>query len=151
MQYISIPLNVGPKGLEREENLKKSIDSALNLLLTTRQYSTPSDPMFGFVFINLRFEIFNESEGVVYNSGDNNDAQSEEGLYDKKVSGSSKNLNTFAAELKEVIVAYEKRLEDVSVTMTYISEKRLIYITIKGIILATKEPYSYISTIKVWK
>ena len=43
-------------------------------------------------------------------------------------------MNTFAAELKEVVKNYEKRLSDVAVTMTYIREERLIYVTIKGII-----------------
>lgn len=151
MSNIAIPLRAGSKGLEREANLKASIDASLNLILTTPQYETPADPLFGFVFINLKFEIFNENEGVVYNSGDSDDAQSLEGLYDKKVSGSSKNLNTFAAELKEVISTYEKRLGNVAVTMTYIGEKRLIYITVKGTIRATQEPYTYMTTIRVWK
>ena len=72
-------------------------------------------------------------------------------MYSKKISGSSKNINTFAAELKEVVQQYEKRLGDVAVTMTYIREERLIYITIKGIILSTKEEYVFNNTLKVWK
>jgi len=151
MYHIRIPIRVNAKGLERETNLKKSIDSAISLILTTHQYSTPADPMYGFVFTNLKFEIFNENEGVVYNSGDTTDAQSTEGLYDKKVSGSSKNLNTFAADLKDVLNTYEKRLGNISVIMTYIREERMIYVTIKGTILETQEPYSYMTTINVWK
>lgn len=151
MSYLTIPLGIKSQRIKREENIKKSIDESLNLILTSPQYSTPADPQFGFVFFNLRFEIFNENEGVVYNSGDSDEAHGITGLYDRKISGSSKNLNTFAAELKEVINTYEKRLEDVSTTMTYIREEHRIYVTVKGIIRSTKEPYTYTTTIGVWK
>ena len=60
-------------------------------------------------------------------------------------------MNTFAAELKEAVKQYEKRLEDVSVTMTYIREERIIYITIKGVISSTKEDYVFTNTLRVWK
>ena len=151
MQNISIPLQLNNKGLAREESTKKSIDDAIGLLLTTAQFSTPADPQYGFVFINLRFEIFNETEGVVYNSAETTDSHGITGLYSKKISGSSKNMNTFAAELKDSISIYEKRLSGVSVAMTYIREKRLIYITVKGTITSTDEPYLYSTTISVWK
>ena len=59
--------------------------------------------------------------------------------------------DTFAAELKEAVKDYEKRLDDVAVTMTYIREERLVYITVKGVIVATKEGYLYKSTLRVWK
>lgn len=151
MAYTLIPLDMKGRGLVREEDIRKSIDSSLHLLLTTPQYSTPADPLFGFVFMNLRFEIFNESEGVVYNSDSSKDVHGQGGLYDKKISGTSKNLNTFAAELKEVVNKYEKRLDNVATTMTYIREERNIYITIKGTIVTTKEPYTYTTTISVWR
>lgn len=151
MAYISIPLEVKKTGLAREEKLKKSIDESLNMLLTTPRYNSIGDPQYGFIFNNMRFEIFDEHEGVIYNSGDTIYENGMQDLYTKKISGSSKNMNTFAAELKEVVKAYEKRLGDVAVTMTYIREERLIYITIKGIILSTKEDYSFSSTLRVWK
>ena len=99
MTSISLPLNVGPKGLSREEKLKKSIDSSISLILSTAQFSTPADPQFGFVFNNLRFEMFNENEGVVYDSGDTDSMDGLQGIYDKKISGSSKSIHTFASEL----------------------------------------------------
>ena len=88
---------------------------------------------------------------MVYNSGESDDVHGLMGMYDKKISGSSKNLNTFAAELKEVVVSYEKRLRDVAVTMTYIREERLVYVTVKGTVISTSDPYTYTSTISVWK
>ncbi len=120
------------------------------LIITTERFSTPADPQFGFVFNNLRFEMFNENEGVVFDSGDTDTMSNIQGAYDKKISGSSKSINTFAAELKTAITKYENRLEKISVSMTYIREERMIYITVKGFIVSTKEEYVYDQTIKVW-
>ena len=150
MTNIGMPLQLTEKGLQREEGLKRSIDTNLYLIITTERFSTPADPMFGFVFNNLRFEMFNENEGVVFDSGDTETMSNIQGAYDKKISGSSKSINTFASELKTVISKYEERLEKVSVSMTYIREERQIYITVKGVIVSTKEDYIYDQIIKVW-
>ena len=151
MAYIAIPLEVKKTGLARQQNLKKAIDESLYMLLTTPRYNNIGDPQYGFVFNNMRFEIFDEHEGVIYNSGDTIYESGIQDLYNKKISGSSKNMNTFAAELKEVVKMYEKRLDDVAVTMTYIREERLIYITVKGIISSTKEEYVFTNTLRVWE
>jgi predicted component of type VI protein secretion system len=151
MAFLSIPLEVKKKGFAREKSLKKSLDESLYMLLTTPRYNNMSDPEYGFVFNNMRFEIFDEHEGVIYNSGDTMYDRGIKDIYNKKISGSSKNMNTFAAELKEVVKNYEKRLNEVAVTMTYIREERLIYVTIKGIIIQTKEDYVFTSTLRVWK
>ena len=94
--------------------------------------------------------MFNENEGVVYDSGDTDFMNNIQNIYDKKISGSSKSINTFAAELKSAIEKYETRLENIAVAMTYIREERRIYITVKGTIVDTKEDYNYNQTIKVW-
>lgn len=151
MAFLSIPLEVKKKGFAREKSLKKSLDESLYMLLTTPRYNNMSDPEYGFVFNNMRFEIFDEHEGVIYNSGDTMYDRGIKDVYNKKISGSSKNMNTFAAELKEVVKNYEKRLSDVAVTMTYIREERMIYVTIKGVITQTKEDYVFTSTLRVWK
>ena len=151
MAFLSIPLEVKKKGFAREKSLKKSLDESLYMLLTTPRYNNMSDPEYGFVFNNMRFEIFDEHEGVIYNSGDTMYDRGIKDVYNKKISGSSKNMNTFAAELKEVVKNYEKRLNEVAVTMTYIREERLIYVTIKGVITQTKEDYVFTSTLRVWK
>lgn len=151
MAFLSIPLEVKKKGFAREKSLKKSLDESLYMLLTTPRYNNMSDPEYGFVFNNMRFEIFDEHEGVIYNSGDTMYDRGIKDIYNKKISGSSKNMNTFAAELKEVVKNYEKRLNEVAVTMTYIREERLIYVTIKGIIIQTREDYVFTSTLRVWK
>ena len=151
MAFLSIPLEVKKKGFAREKNLKKSLDESLYMLLTTPRYNNMSDPEYGFVFNNMRFEIFDEHEGVIYNSGDTIYDRGIKDIYNKKISGSSKNMNTFAAELKDVVKNYEKRLSDIAVTMTYIREERMIYVTIKGVITQTKEDYVFTSTLRVWK
>lgn len=150
MTSISLPLRVTPKGIAREEKLKKSIDDVIDLILSTARYSTPSDAQFGFVFNNLRFEMLNENEGVVFDSGDTQSMDGIQGVYDKKISGSSKSINTFASELKEVVAKYEPRLEDVTASMTYIREERQIYMTIKGVIASTKQSYVYKQIFRVW-
>ena len=151
MKSIVIPFLINNKGLKRTENPKAAIDQTLSLLLTTPCYSCAADPEFGFIFNNMRFEIFNENEGVVYNSTDNpNIFEGPEGLYSKKISGSSKNLNTFASELKATISKYEKRLSNISVSMTYMRQEQKIYVTVNAIITETKADYLYRTTINVW-
>ena len=149
---LTIPIQINNKGFVREERLDTSIDESLALLMSTPCFSSAADPQYGFIFNNLRFEIFNESEGVVYNSsGLPYIFEGPDGLYSKKITGSSKNLNTFASELRETISKYEKRLKDVNVSMTYIREEQKIYVTVKGLIVTTNENYQYKTIINVWK
>ena len=141
---IGIPLNIR-KGRLGNENRKDSIDSHIELLLSTPEGGCVSDPEFGFVFNNLRFEIFDENEGVVLNSDSDRST-----LYEKKISGTSRNVNTFAVELKRQIEKYEQRLTEVQVTMAYIREHRKIYITVRGIISETRAEYQYQTSLNVW-
>ncbi len=149
--YISLPLHIKNKGLARDEKMVTAINSFLSMLLNTPCNSCVADPNFGFIFNNLRFEIFNENEGVVYDSEDVvHDYNNPDDLYVKKISGTSKNLNTFASELKTAIETYEKRLTNVAVSMTYIREERNIYVNVKGFIPAIEKEYQYNTNIKIW-
>ncbi|MBO7419393.1 MAG: GPW/gp25 family protein [Bacteroidaceae bacterium] len=150
MTNIALPLRVTSSGLAKERSLKRSIDASIDVLLTTQLFSSPADPFYGFVFNNLRFEIFNEHEGVVYDSNDTGSVYGLPGLYDKKISGSSKNINTYAAELKEAIVNNEKRLSDVTASMTYMREERKVYVTVKGNIISTNKEYVYTNILRIW-
>ena len=142
---VRIPLGVQKGRLWKAQDMKTSIDSYIELLMTTPEGGCVSDPEFGFIFNNLRFEIFDENEGVVLNSDLEHSA-----IYEKKISGSSRNINTFAVELKRLIEKYAKRLSDVLVTMSYIREHRKIYITVRGTIIETKAEYKYQTTLNVW-
>lgn len=142
---VQIPLKIKKGALSRTLDRKEAIDSHIELLLTTPEGACVSDPEFGFIFNNLRFEIFDENEGVILNSDKEHSA-----LYEKKISGSSRNVNTFAVELKYLIEKYEKRLSGVMVTMSYIREHRKIYITVRGQITETQADYQYQTELRVW-
>lgn len=144
---ILLPLQVVNGRLLQAKEDKMAIDAFLELLLTTACGSCVCDPQFGFIFNNLRFEIFNEKEGVIYNSKATKDNLN---LYDKKVSGTSKSINTFAIELKKAIERYEKRIFNVAVTMAYVKSEKRIHINIEGTIVETKEAYRYTSSLNIW-
>ena len=149
MDNLLTPLDLTKLGLMRASNPKEAIDAFLNLLLTSTCGECPIDPEFGFIFNNMRFEIFNEHEGVIYNSLPT-DEDAVNDLYNKKISGNSKNFNTFATELKTAIIKYEPRLENVTATMSYIREERKVYVTVIGTIADTKEKYQYDTTLNIW-
>ena len=149
MDNLVSPLEIITGSISRTDNLKESIDSFLEILLTSACGDCCIDPEFGFIFNNMRFEIFNEREGTIYNST-SIEGEEEDELYTKKISGNSKNINTFATNLKETIMKYEPRLTDVSATMSYVRDERKIYITVTGVIIDTKEKYKYDTTLKIW-
>ncbi len=143
------PLRVDTKAQNIKQNRteKGSVDNFIELLINTPVGEVTCDPKFGFIFSNMRFEMFNESEGVIHSSTKDEGSNS---LYHKKISGTSKSINTFANELRVAIGQYEPRLGDLSVSMTYARDQRKIFITIKGVLLSTKSEYQYVTTINVW-
>ena len=145
MNGLVAPLVITKNGFQQARSVKESIDSFLRLLISSSCGECCIDPQFGFVFNNMRFEIFNEQQGVIYNSM----PEDENNLYTKKISGNSRNLNTFSSELKNAIEHYEHRLEDVNATMSYVRSERTIYITVTGLIAETKEKYRFETTLKI--
>lgn len=145
---ILLPLQVRDGKLVQASDVKAAVDAFIELLLTTPCGSCMSDPQFGFIFNNLKFEIFNENEGVIYDSEEKNGATSD--LYSKKVSGTSKSINTFAIELKRAIEQYEKRLSDVSVSMAYVKKLKKIQVDVEGTLGEMNEAYRYTTSIDLW-
>lgn len=145
---ILLPLQVRDGKLVQASDVKAAVDAFIELLLTTPCGSCVSDPQFGFIFNNLKFEIFNENEGVIYDSEEKNGATSD--LYSKKVSGTSKSINTFAIELKRAIEQYEKRLSDVSVSMAYVKKLKKIQVDVEGTLGEMNEAYRYTTSINLW-
>lgn len=143
---LKSPLNIVRGQLERTDDVQSSIDLSLDMLLNTPVGSVPLAPDYGFVFCNLRFQNIDESQGTIYDD----DTEEETLLYKLKLSGSSKNLQTFAAELNETIKKYEQRLSDTSTVMTYVRQSRVIIVAIRGTITKTNTPYEYRTTIKIW-
>ena len=136
MTAIALPLNIHHGRIDRTDATAEAITAYLTLRVSSARFLTAPDPSFGFAFNNFKFENVNEREGVVY---------------DRKLSGSSKNINTFAAELQKTIMQHEPRLQDIKVSMTYMREEKRIYTTVDAVISATQEPYQFSTTIKVWR
>lgn len=142
---IHIPLQITPKGLGRNEKLKTSLNRHIECLLSTAVGDVVCDPQYGFVLTALKFENFNEAEGTVLDYKDTG-----ESVYGKKLSGTSNNLQTFAAEFNRVLSLYEPRLTDTNVVMTYIRQQREIVLSIRAVVKSLNLPYQYKTTIKVW-
>lgn len=151
MSGISLPLRIENGRLARSGSLKKAIDDSVSMLISTPLFSNPVDPGYGFVFSNLRFEQINEKEGVVSNLAEGVISPIlDESVYDRKISGNSRNFNTFAADLKNAILNNELRLSDVRVTMTYIRDERAIHIAVTGVISETGEDYQFHKRFVIW-
>lgn len=151
MSDISLPLRIEGGRLARSRSIKEAIDASLSMIISTPIFSNPVDPGFGFIFANLRFEQIDEKEGVVSNPAtDSVPTILDEGVYEKKISGNSRNFNTFASDLKDAIVKTEHRLGDAKVTMTYLRAERAIHIVVTGVILQTKEDYQFHKRYVIW-
>ncbi len=148
---ISIPLSKEPKSGRLElSDTRHSIDRFLELLIATPKGSVICDPGFGYLFSNLRFEIINEFEELVNIGQHTVDQFGDFAIYDKKISGESKNNNTFASDLKSTIERYEKRLRGVTVAMKYVRRRRNIDITINATMVGSGEPYTLKTKINIW-
>lgn len=143
---IRLPLQIVNGTLATDQKMKQSINKHLDVLLSTAKGTVKCDPEYGFELSALRFENFNEQEGTVFTREDTPDD-----VYLKKISGSSKNLQTFAAEFNNQLKEYEPRLEDTNVVMSYIREERVIILTIRGTVKDLNIPYQYKTSIKVWR
>lgn len=150
MDFLSLPLSVVKGKLSRERDMKRSIDSNLATMIAAARFSCVADPDYGFVFNNYRFNIFNENEGVIFDSKPQKTLPTERNIYNLKLSGKSLNVNTFAAEISRVVASYEPRLSDVKASMTYVREQKLVYVTVNGVIAETGEEYTFTTTVKVW-
>lgn len=149
---ITIPLTIDTKSSQfNRSQLKRSIDSFIDLLISTPKGSCACDLDFGYSLSNLRFEIFNETEGMVSKSDRSYYETPEDmDLYNKKISGTSTNYNTFAKEMKSMIEEYEARLTDIEVSMSYIKNQRIIKVAITAAIAHDGSPYSFETTINTW-
>ena len=151
MNGLSCPLTISGGRFRRYADEKSSIDAGIELLVTTPVSAFCCDPDFGFVLNNLRFEVVNEAEGVISNSDPSSKFSGLEGeIYDRKISGTSKSLNTFAEYLKQAINKYEKRLTNVRVSMTYIRLERKVAVVVKGVLASRDTSYEYSTTITLW-
>lgn len=145
---ISIPLKLEKGALGNTSDIRKAINESLRLLLNTTCGEFVPDPQYGFILNNLRFEIFDEQEGEIYNSKE--DPMDRKDLYNKKVQGTSKSVNTFAIDVRQAINRYENRLSNVDVFMSYDKDYRRIRVEVKAMIKETLEVYNFVTYINVW-
>ena len=151
MNGLSYPLSVTRGRFLRYPGEKSSIDASLELLISTPLSAFSCDPDYGFVLNNLKFEVVNEAEGVIANfSPESNYSGLTGEIYDRKISGTSKSLNTFAEYLKKSVEKYEKRISNVRVSMTYIRAERKVAIVVKGTLAGSEEPYEYTTAVSLW-
>ena len=138
--YTSIPLVIDKgRGIRKEADVKSSIASFLDLLVSSPRGACSADPDFGFVLKNYRSPA----------NGGLEDVQSP---YSYKIQGKSNNgQRTFALDLKKCIERYEPRLRQVKVNMEYRQVSKMVVLTITGLVgERISEKFEHIINIHVW-
>ena len=143
-----------------QQNVKKSIDKFLDLLIASPKYCCIADEEFGFALEDFHYESFSVDKAKFFENKDNNPntnttanalAMIRNPLYGKKIIGNSKNEDTFARELKRTIDRYEKRLKDVNVSMDFQEHGKMIKILVDAKYNdGTNTNYSYEFKMIVW-
>jgi len=124
------------KGENEYENIKKSIDDFIFLLINSPNGSLKSDFRFGFSLKNFRFE----------------NADSEDKINKEKIIGKSDNPNNYyAIDLKEAIKQFEPRLQNPEVEIGFDRKQSKVTVFISGMILLdTKKEYKQNITFHIW-
>ena len=68
---------------EYTDDMKKSVDSFIALLLSSKKHSCIADDDFGFIFENLRYENIDPNRGLFIDNENNTILRSS--IYDKKI------------------------------------------------------------------
>ena len=142
-----------------DNNMKASIDAFIKLLISSNKYDSIADDEFGFCLEDFRYEGFSSEDArfldrmpVQKDTTENTMLSAiKNPLYSKKLIGNSKNADTFARELKMCIERYERRLKDISVTMDFQKNARIIHVIVTGVINnAANTIYYNEFNIEVW-
>lgn len=146
---IKIPFSIQKGEIQRDEDRINSINQFIELIVETQMGSFIPDKNFGFIFKNFQFEIFDEQKGTLKLPEKNR--QNKEVKYEKKISGSAKNHNTFAYDLKKNIERYETRLKNVEVKMKYEQLGKIITLSVTAELNADKSTdYKHEIIFQVW-
>lgn len=131
------------------EDIKTSVDSFLTLLMSSKKHSCIADNDFGSVFESLRYENIDPNRGLFLNN--DNKSLFKNPIYDKKISGTGKNTNSFARELKNTIEKYEKRLNNIDIIIDFQHKGKIVRITVNGTLCDNRNtPYLYEFKINIW-
>ncbi len=158
--FIRNPLQLRYPIVELDDsNLKGSIDAFLKLLISSNKYDSIADDEFGFCLEDFRYEAFSSEKArflatapAMSDPTENVDLREiKNPLYAKRLIGNSKNVDTFARELKMSIERYEKRLKEVTVNMDFQKNARIIHIIVTGRIdNAANTTYYNEFNVEVW-
>ena len=125
-----------------DSHIKESIDTFLRFLISSNKYDSIADEDLGFCLEDFRYEGFSSESGQFLERKQLSKDKTEntmlneicDPLYNKRLIGNSKRSDTFARELKLCIERYERRLRDVTVTMDFQKNGRLIHVIVTGVI-----------------
>jgi len=147
MSGINIPLNFSSGNFYENnhnylndendfENLKKSIEDFIFLLINSQNGSFKPDFRFGFSLKNFRFE----------------NSDSEDKINKEKIRGKSDNLNNFyAIALSETIKQFEPRLQNPEIDIEFDKKQSKVTIHISGkILMDEKKEYKQEITFHIW-
>lgn len=154
--YVKRPILMKKTNVARRpDEMKRSIDAFLDLLITSGKDSFKADEDFGFSLEDYRFELYNPETGSFNNMQRRKRkdliGSIEDPLHSYKIIGSSVNTSTFAEHLRDTIVQYETRLKNVGVGMEFLMQGTVLLISVSGIIDNGYEtPYTFYRKIKIW-
>jgi len=155
--FIKIPFQINNGTVEIEKDIILSINSFIELIISSTLGSFKPENDFGFIFQNYRFENFDENSGTIMNkkwdkvNGREIVSTRLDANYTKKISDTSRNSNSFAFELKRTIEKYEQRLKNIYVDMKYDSAQEVVTLLITGRLNNVKEnDYKHTISFQVW-
>ena len=127
--------NLQTKEDKNEENLKKSIEDFILLLVTSPNGSFKPNFRFGFSMKNYRFE----------------NTDSEDKINNERIRGKSNNFNNFfAIYLKETIKLFEPRLQTPEVEIGFDRQQSRVTISVSGTIIDIKKAYNQKIIFHIW-
>lgn len=138
-----------------QDDIKKSINAFLDLLIGSSLGSFKADDDFGFSLEDFRFEIYSPETGTFHHIERKKRKDIIESIEDPihsyKIIGSSINTETFAIHLKDAIVRYEQRIKNVEVGIEFLMRGTILLVNVTGIIDDGYDtPYNYFNKIKIW-
>lgn len=139
-----------------DKGLEMSIDTFINMVVSSERGCCKADPDFGFAFEDYHYAAFSTERSEFFKTlaTDTNNktlASITDPMYDRTIIGSSKNTDTFAETLKNTIERYEKRLTDVSVTIDYMITDKVLCIEVNATINDdTRNPYQHRIYSQIW-
>jgi hypothetical protein len=116
------------------KSLEKSISDFIKLLVDSPNGSFKPDAQFGFSLKKCHFE--------------NTDSKDE--IREKKIKGRSDNVN-YAKDLRDAIMHFEPRLQNVNVDIDFDKQSSKGIISISGTLANTKKEYKQDIRFHIWK